>query len=794
MIRIIKYLSYLVLFFITINSSLHAQNNFSLGTSELGVRAVLNNDGSIQSLAFGNGPDEQKVNFRNDDWRGPGFGKEVHLSQDPGNPSLFKGNNKGMNYSISYSAYKNGLRIFAEVENTTDVKYVPDRLSLQMGIDTYMEKFPQWNDLYFPTFFRCEKQSFWGYMMTPKGKILSITSPDPVASYLINYIPSMYGHYIYTVSLDLLCQPPVPFHHPESTSLEAGEKRKWQFDITPLNNQKEILPHAANTTSTPIINLERHSLEPDQTVSFTILGNSRSRVEMKYPSGKRELIGEFEPNKKIDWQGTNIYGLYWMTTTNEKGNTSTASFYVHPPWSWYLKQARLESMRLTPRACLENDACETWYGLFGFYLASKYFPEPALDKAGDEILDQVLKRLFKEDNGLIHTVVYNERIQNVSSMISILADKYECTKDIGVLEPAVKMADYILSRQHEKGFYGGYHMSHYTSVIYIAKSILELMDVIQPLAQNNKLWSNRYEKYGASVKRAMDELVSRGRDIKTEGDATFEDGAVSCSSLQLLDYALRQSDPIQRKKYADAGLQYLEDHSCLTRLWDPDARSHGGTSRWWESWGDVRSPMQIMLSPHGWSGWRLYASYYAYLLTGEEDRLIQFMDAMGACSQLMSWPEGKLYDAFNPDPRIMAGELKPDINNPSGLFEKKIIGQDYIKTIGSWYGKNTEGSDYLDRTKWDWTGDGTAYEIFKAMEECVLISAFVCERNDGSLLTYNCTANYKGKSIIIIPNESIIKNVHINLKHSQVVTVVFEKNEITRKMTGIQWITKHNLQ
>ena len=80
------------------------------------------------------------------------------------------------------------------------------------------------------------------------------------------------------------------------------------------------------------------------------------------------------------------------------------------------------------------------------------------------------------------------------------------------------------------------------------------------------------------------------------------------------------------------------------------------------------------------------------------------------------------------------------------------------------------------------------------MEECVLISAFVCERNDGSLLTYNCTANYKGKSIIIIPNESIIKNVHINLKHSQVVTVVFEKNEITRKMTGIQWITKHNLQ
>ena len=89
-----------------------------------------------------------------------------------------------------------------------------------------MDKFPQWNNLYFPTFFRCEKQSFWGYMMTPKGKILSITSPDPVASYLINYISSMYGHYIYTVSLDLLCQPPVPFHHPELISLTAGEKRE----------------------------------------------------------------------------------------------------------------------------------------------------------------------------------------------------------------------------------------------------------------------------------------------------------------------------------------------------------------------------------------------------------------------------------------------------------------------------------------------------------------------------------------------------------------------------------------
>ena len=110
----------------------------TFGTSELGVRAVINNDGSLLTLTFGDSIDEQKVNFRNDDWRGPGFGKEVLLSQDLNNPFSFKGEVEGINYSISYSVFKNNLRIIAEVENTTNKTFAPDRLSLQMGIDTYI--------------------------------------------------------------------------------------------------------------------------------------------------------------------------------------------------------------------------------------------------------------------------------------------------------------------------------------------------------------------------------------------------------------------------------------------------------------------------------------------------------------------------------------------------------------------------------------------------------------------------------------------------------------------------------
>ena len=39
--------------------------------------------------------------------------------------------------------------------------------------------------------------------------------------------------------------------------------------------------------------------------------------------------------------------------------------------------------------------------------------------------------------------------------------------------------------------------------------------------------------------------------------------------------------------------------------------------RYWEAQYDVHMLPNMISSPHGWSAWRAYATYYAYLLTGD---------------------------------------------------------------------------------------------------------------------------------------------------------------------------------
>lgn len=768
----------------SVSNAQHVQLKSDAGN----VVCSLNAEGKIDSLSFRNGDRTEVVRFRSGAFGGPSFGDSIPLLATDGSRMAYAGEKNGIRYSLKYHVGKTSLEIEARVENRTATDFRPARLPLVLGVDTYMDKFPEWNSKYFPTFFRCEKNSFWGYFMSPDGKILSVTSPDPVASYRIHYIPEMYGHLIHTVSLDLLCASPLPSHHPEQTGLKAGEARTWRICLSPVEAVDKITEVAAALSGTPVIRMDTYSVEPETAVGIGTAGVA-SDIEVTLPSGRKRQLGRVAPGEEIPFAETYAYGLYEVEARGTNGKTATASFYVRPPWTWYLQQARLQALVFSPRADKGNDSCETWYQLLGFYLAEKYFPDAALKAVADELLAQVLTTLFEEKDGKMYTKIYKERVQNVTAMISILSLKYSADKDLKTLETAAKCAEYILSRQHEQGYYGGYGMAHYTSVMYMAKSLLELADQIAPLAEKDEVWRDRHERYCQSAARAVEELSTRGHNVKTEGQSTYEDGAVSCSALQLIGYALRMDDGPGKERYLKAGLQYLQDHSCLTRLVDPDARSRAATSRFWECWGDIRTPMQTMLSPHGWSGWRMYAVYYAYLATGEEAFLRQLIDALGAGCQLISFPEGKLRYAFTPDPQLEGGVLVPSENNPEGEFRPQTMTAGYLEQIGNWFGKNTEGDGYLDRTHWSWDGAGTTFEIFKAMEESVVPNAFVCEKPGGGYTLLNCRLQEKGGKLYIRLSDRVIRRVHVNVKSRR--TVVLETPDghtVRRKVEGMQWV------
>ena len=71
-----------------------------------------------------------------------------------------------------------------------------------------MVKYPEWNQIYFPTLLRCEQTHFWGYVMSPAGRILALASPDPIASYTLDY--KQYEHRVFTFCRDLLHCGPLP--------------------------------------------------------------------------------------------------------------------------------------------------------------------------------------------------------------------------------------------------------------------------------------------------------------------------------------------------------------------------------------------------------------------------------------------------------------------------------------------------------------------------------------------------------------------------------------------------------
>ena len=779
-----------------LSGNLHAQTITIVGSESERVIAELNSNGSIRRLSLRYSDGWQEVKFRTDEYSGPGFGKLVPLTQKSSGIPVFYGETEGISYQMTYSVSAGALQLKVTLRNNSGQTFAPDRLPLILGIDAFMDKYPQWNTLYFPTFLRCEPSHFWGYFMTPLGKILGITCKDPVGSYTIAYRNEMYDHYINTASLDLLQKPPVPEHHPAYKPLAAGEERTWTIKIMAIAKLDQVKPILARNADAPMLDLYSYTLEPNQAAEFSIVSPVPVAVTVTTPAGKVIPLSNLSISGSGKYQGqytnTGEYGYYDVHINAENGKTAIGRFYVRPKWSWYLQGARQEALRLTPRADFNGDAdgysCETYYGLLGFWLAAKHFPDPAIDVKGDKILEKILSRLFKEENGM-YMSGNRERIQNGSFMLSVLVDKYQATGDMNTLEMAEKFAVYLLSRQHPDGYYGGYGMNPYTSVLYVAKAIVELMEVEKPLGLKDPKWKELYDKHYQSVKRSIDDLVLKKLDVKTEGGGTFEDGSVSCSATQIAMFALMQDDPKERQRYADAALGFLNAHSCLTRLLSPDTRSNGSTIRWWEAWGDNKVDGQMTTSPHGWSGWRLYAVYYEYLLTGREDLLQGVMNALGSCAQLMDWPSGRLRQAYVIDPHLQAFKRLPDPKDPYGKAVPYVYGEEYLETIGDWYGKCTIGDSYLDRVEWGWTGDQIPYEIFKAMEEFALTAAYVIEREDGTIKTYNCSAEKIGGSLIITPAEGLVSKVHVNTKNPLKCQVRFAgRKPVNSTVHGMQWI------
>jgi inosine-uridine nucleoside N-ribohydrolase len=306
----------------------------------------------------------------------------------------------------------------------------------------------------------------------------------------------------------------------------------------------------------------------------------------------------------------------------------------------------------------------------------------------------------------------------------------------------------------------------------VAKSVLELYEAETRLVgqlvsagADASLWDAAARRHYDSAKRAIDQLVASQGDFHTEGEITFEDGMISCSALQMGMLALMQNDENLKNHYTQAMLKLLENHNCLTQLHMPDARRRGGTMRYWEAQYDVHMMPNMFNSPHGWSAWRAYATYYAYLLTGDEKWLLETWNAMGALTNLIDYKTGELRWAYVLDPYIKAKQIHEpvpgidpdslDFANPHpDMYPNRefVFGEGYVPMVSSWQTRNSQDND--------------VHEVFKCLGETFLTNAFVVEDMNGHFNGYNCTVSIRDGKLCVLPGESQIVNLHVNLKNS----------------------------
>ena len=750
------------------------------------IRAEVSLEGTLRSLEIKTTGGWEVVPFRSGPLAGPSWAG-AKLSGVPGSPAEFAATVEGIRYSLRYELQGSRLAIFAGLKNERSSVYAPKAASLILGINCEMLSYPAWNERYFPTLLRCEKTHFWGYFMTPRGRILTIGSPDPVASYTMNYEKSSWGdggHLISTCTLDLLHQLPLPERHPQNLgTLKAGEERTWTLCLQPVQSLEEVKPALAASLEAPMIDADRYTMAAGETshlivwakhsvsVTVTAEDGSHSPLALHSVSGDK-YTGTFGPEAGP--------GLYKLTVSQRDGRVSEASISVRRPWSWYLRRAR-EAVLVDKQYASSH--LEQWLGLETGVLARLYLPDATLDAQVDQRLKEILNLQWDLKTKRPTNIPEIRLLINTAQMAGVVAYRYQSGQDPFWLGLASGFADYVISRQDPDG---NYH--NYTTVAYPVKSVMTVMAV----EQKEQGLAAAYQRHYDSAKRAMDFLVRVKDDLTTEGQNTFEDGMISCAGMQLGLFALLQKDPEERRKYAEAAHKMMMAHQCLEQLLIPDSRMNGATLRFWEAQYDVLmgGSLNMMNSPHGWSAWLIPGLWYQYLLTGEEEWLQKAMNAMGSCVQVIDSQSGKLRWAFVPDPYREVTMLVADSAYPhEGKRVDAIIGEQYVPMIASFHYPLKEpvfGNGWTS----GWCCCNDVHEIFISLCEVALTAAYVVERPSGELMVWNCKATRDDGGVIHIePAEEIVSRVHLNLRGPRQVEAKFANSKvIATRAEGMQWI------
>ena len=688
-------------------------------------------------------------------------------------------------HSISYLEQNGNFVIRVAVKNVTDKVQSVDCLSLRLGINHIMDNPSTYFSMFFPTLLRCEKSHLWGYFQTPNGQVLAIGSKQPIASWHLDYIGK--GHRIGTSELDLLHKQPLPVRHPQDLFyLEPNEEKVWEIVLLPLENIQQVTDVIALTCEVPMLSVKQTTVAPREYVDFNVSfsGKSEPSISLLDSSGKdvSELLEKKEGNAfGFSVKMPDKTGMYQLNVKAD-GKHSIANIYVRKNWDWYLEQARSEALRMEQKVGQNR---ESWMGFFSAYWAQVYSPDQKRLEETELKFEEFWKKMIDPKTRYYYTnrKTWHSRPQNTSWMLGVLVARYAATRKIEHLELAAEWADFLIDKyQLPNGAYKGY-----TALTMGAQFLQELIWYEYPLSQKSKKWKEHYEKHKTSILRAGDNLLVEQDLGETEGQATYEDTQAGSAWSLLAMHALTSHLSLNPQDFLKGSLSVQKRHECLTQALIPDARMRGGTLRWWEAQYDVLIQRNMMNSPHAWTMRSQFGALYLYLLTGQEYYLQIAMNVMGSCVQAINHNSGELRWAFVPDPYVKIQRFMPDYRSEDGKYVEEVIGEQWLPMISDWW--RTNENEYPLSTEKGWSCDNDVHEHFRFLAEQFMPNAFVVEREDGTIRSWNCTAEVQNGKLLVKTSDKIVSRVHLNVQRKHIVEVDFNGKKYTYQVNkGMKWV------
>lgn len=660
--------------------------------------------------------ENQVIPMREDQYRLGCFtvenGKETFLCGENDSKAY-----ENLTVSLSTEIAEERFHIHVQIEASGPFRC--ERLGMYFGIDCYMDRYPQWNEKFFPTALRCERAGFWGCFSSPCGVLLGVASPSPIVSWNHHYSRPWndVGHRIYTASVDFINTGSQPERHPISPrELSGGDTLSYDFYLKIVHDKASLYTFVKDFAHIIVPDFQKFTLEPGEKPVLLTESSSEFAAQVQRTDTR-------EPDSRI--------------FISKPGYAET-TLYVRKDWFYYLDCAR-KSAEICQQKPGTNS--ESWYGYFSRILYAKQLKDPVYLKALEKQFNQFFYIIISSRTKTLKKKAYPHRLQNASTMISLLADFYEATGKRDYLDRAHDVAAWLMKLQAHDGSYRS-HGTHYTCVIYPAKSMLELA-----LAEKDAGLHNRSRMHYDSAQRAIENLYSLMDNIETEGEMTFEDGMISCEALQLGYLALLSENEADRKRLAGAAAAILQKHQCLQQRLIPDSRIRGATMRYWEARYDINFGINMLNSPHGWTSWKTYATYYLYLLTQEVCYLTDTMDTLGACMQCID-ENGVLRWAFVPNPCASGRQMVKAENTHGFTFVHRTVSEAYLPMISDWYRQNPKKlrlqyiryihKERTCRTDRGGSCDNDVHEHFKCLEETVFGKAFIHFSDDQAPVLYNC--------------------------------------------------------